>query len=330
MSTQWTIEQANEWGKRQPWRVGANFLPSSAINQLEMWQAESFDETTIDRELGWAASIGMNVMRVYLHDLLYEADAEGFLGRMDRFLTIAERHGISALFVFFDDCWNPTAALGPQPAPQPGVHNSGWVRSPQDSQRNWPKDLARLEQFVKGTLERFKDDPRVYLWDLYNEPGNSQYGDASLVLLQNVFEWAWAVRPAQPLTVGVWFDNALLNEYQLANSDVVSFHNYNPLPKLEDEIASLKLHRRPLICTEWMARNQQSLAPTHLPVFRREHVACVNWGLVAGKMQTQYPWGSPSGAPEPDPWFHDLFRPDGTPYREEEVAAFRSETGRGN
>lgn len=40
------------------WYFGANFIPSTAINQLEMWQKETFDPTTIDRELGFARKIG--------------------------------------------------------------------------------------------------------------------------------------------------------------------------------------------------------------------------------------------------------------------------------
>ena len=125
----WSKEKANDWYKKQGWLVGANFLPSTAINQLEMWQVETYDPVTIDRELGWAANIGMNVMRVYLHDLAWRADATGFLKRMDEFLSIASKHRIKILFTIFDDCWNPDATIGKQPIPKPGIHNSGWVEA---------------------------------------------------------------------------------------------------------------------------------------------------------------------------------------------------------
>src|SRR5512133_1841758 len=126
----WPVEQAWEWYRQQPWLVGCNFIPSTAINQLEMWQADSFDMKTIDRELGWAAAIGFNSMRVFLHDLVWQADAEGFKQRIKQYLAVAERHGILTMFVFFDDCWNTDPHLGRQPEPIPGVHNSGWVQSP--------------------------------------------------------------------------------------------------------------------------------------------------------------------------------------------------------
>jgi hypothetical protein len=322
----WTVGEAKAWNDRQPWVVGCNFIPSTAINQLEMWQAESFDPTTIDRELGWAASIGMNGVRVYLHDLVYEADPAGFLSRIDEFLTIAQSHGIRALLVFFDDCWNPDPELGTQPAPKPGIHNSGWVNSPSKSQRNWPQDLERLEVYVKAVLSKFGSDDRVYAWDLYNEPGASGYDNSSLELLAKVFEWAWEIRPSQPLTAPIWNNHVELNEFLGANSDVINFHNYESAERLEGHIQVLGELGRPLICTEWMARTNGSRVETHLPILNRHQTACFIWGLVSGKTNTIYPWGSPGNGPEPDPWFHDLFRQDGTPYSEAEVAVFRNLT----
>lgn len=325
---QWTPQQAEKWQARQPWVVGCNFLPSTAINQLEMWQAESFDPTTIDRELGWAAKIGMNTVRVYLHDLAYETDPKGFKTRMKRFLTIANKHKIRPLFVFFDDCWNSNPKLGKQPDPKPGIHNSGWVRSPGEEHRSWPKDLPRLETYVTDVLKTFGRDARVWMWDLYNEPGNSGYNEKSMPLLEKVFEWAWKVRPSQPLTVGVWYDNKALNEFQLKHSDIISFHNYNDANNLSNQIKSLKKLGRPVVCTEWMARSNNSLVSTNLPVFHRERVACINWGLVTGKSNTIFPWGSKEGSPEPNPWFHDLFRKDGKPYDQTEVDLFKKLTNR--
>ena len=129
-STQWTIEQANEWNAKQPWYAGCNFAPSTAINQLEMWQEETYDEATIIKELGLAKSLGFNIIRVYLHNLLWEADAAGFKKRITHFLGLADSFGIKVMLVLFDDCWNHIAKLGEQPQPKPGVHNSGWVASP--------------------------------------------------------------------------------------------------------------------------------------------------------------------------------------------------------
>jgi hypothetical protein len=326
--SRWIPEQANAWYAEQPWLVGCNFTPSTAINQLEMWQAESYDPPTIDRELGWAAAIGFNCARVYLHDLLWQADAAGLQMRMKHYLGIAKKHGIQTIFCLLDDCWNPNPRLGRQPDPQPGIHNSGWVQGPGIDlvvdRAAWP----RLKVYIWGVLDAFRDDERILLWDLYNEPGNSNMGDRSLPLLQEVFAWAHEVRPSQPLSCGVWAPIEGITKLQLAGSDVITFHNYNEADNLRQQIAELRAYGRPLICTEWMARTRGSRFQTHLPIFKAERVGCLNWGLVAGKTQTIYAWDNPLPGQEPPVWFHDIFRPDGTVYDAEEIAAIKAATGK--
>ena len=169
----WETERADAWYRRQPWLVGCNFIPSSAINQLEMWQADTFDMAIIERELGWAAELGMNTARVYLHHLAWEADANGFKTRIDRFLACSSRFGIRPILVIFDDCWNDNPKIGKQPEPVPGVHNSGWLQSPGRSAVNDPAAWPQLERYVRDVMGAFSQDDRVLMWDLYNEPGNT-------------------------------------------------------------------------------------------------------------------------------------------------------------
>jgi hypothetical protein len=322
----WAAAEARQWYAAQPWLVGCNFIPSTAINQLEMWQADTFDPKVIDRELGWAADLGFNTVRVFLHDRAWDADPAGLKKRMKSFLDIAERHKISTLFVLFDDCWGPTPKAGKQPAPRPSVHNSGWMQSPGVALVNDPKSWARLERYVKDVIGAFADDQRVLMWDLYNEPGNSGQDAKSLALVHADFRWARAAQPSQPLTVGIWYGNQTLNTYQLAASDVITFHNYGNADALARQIRDLKKLGRPVVCTEYMARTQGSRFATHLPIFKKEQVGCYNWGLVSGKTQTIYPWGSKEGAAKPKVWFHDVFRQDGTPFDAEEVAAIKKLT----
>lgn len=324
----WTEKKANDWYKQQGWPIGCNFLPSTAINQLEMWESETFDTATINRELGWAENIGFNTLRVFLHDLVWENDSIGFKKRINIFLTIASSHHIKPLFVFFDDCWNPEPRYGPQPPPKPGVHNSGWMRSPAQSVHNDSTKWNALERYVKDILASFKYDPRILCWDLYNEPGNSDYNLTSLPLLKKIFEWAWAIRPSQPLTVGIWYNNKELSEFQLNNSDIISFHNYNKSDDLEKEIKELLQRGRPVICTEYMARTNGSTFEKNLPVLKKYNVGAINWGFVSGKSNTVFPWGSKEGSLEPKTWFHDIFRKDGTPFDSTEVALIKKLTGK--
>ncbi len=327
----WTQEQAKAWGAKQPWLTGCNFIPSTAINELEMWQAASFDLPTIDRELGLAESLGFNTVRVYLHNLLWQNEREGFVLRMKQFLEACDRHQIRVIFVLFDDCWLPDPKPGKQPEPVPGVHNSGWLRSPGPSLVSDPSKWGALEEYAKGVLTTFKDDRRVVMWDLYNEPGNSGMEEMTYPLLEKVFQWAWSVRPSQPLTCATWNSGekfSRYNEFQLNNSDIITFHNYSDPANLEAEIQKLQSLGRPLVCSEYMARTNGSTFEKNMPVLKKHGVGAINWGLVSGKTNTIFPWGSKPGSPEPSLWFHDIFRKDGTPFDAREVTLIRQLTGK--
>jgi len=317
----WTAEKANTWYAAHKWMTGANYIPATAINQLEMWQAASFDSATVNKELGWAENIGFNTLRVFLHSLAWKQDPEGFKKRMDIFLTIASKHHIQPLFVFFDVCWNKEPKPGLQPAPKPGVHNSGWMQDPGQPASADSTQFPLLEKYVKDVLGRFAHDQRILLWDLYNEPGNSGKGNSSLPLLTKVFEWARTVNPDQPISAGLW-DWTLtdLNSFQLSHSDIISYHNYEELPQHQRVIQLLKASGKPLICTEYMARTRNSRFSTILPMLKKENVAAINWGFAEGKTNTIYAWDTPlPDGSQPVEWFHDIFRPDGTPYRQDEV-----------
>lgn len=326
----WTEARAQEWADENGWLRGANFNPSTAINQLETWQSETFDTTTIARELGWAQNIGMNTMRVFLHHVAWQVDKEGFKKRMNIFLDIASAHGIKPMFVFFDDCWNPTYHAGKQPDPKPGVHNSGWVRDPGDLLYSDSTLTDTLEVYVKDILVSFHDDKRILMWDLYNEPGNSGYRDKSMPLLQDVFAWGREVNPSQPLTSGVWsLSLGNLNKFQVENSDIITYHNYDNPEKHKAAIDTLRKYGRPLICTEYMARRNNSLFTNVMPMLKKENISAINWGLVAGKSNTKYAWDEPiADGAEPKLWFHEVFRPDGTPYRQDEVDTIKKLTGK--
>jgi hypothetical protein len=352
-SARWPEQKANAWYAQQPWLVGSNYIPKSAINQLEMWQEATFDPAEIDKELGWAEAMGMNTMRVFLHDLLWQQDAAGFQKRIDQFLAIAARHHIRPMLVLFDSCWDPLPHLGPQHPPIPGVHNSGWVQSPGAAALADPKQYPRLKAYVVGVVGAFAHDDRILAWDVWNEPGgvsDSDYPNEELkekdkiarvtALLPQVFEWAREANPTQPLTSGVWdvdtsSDGGNLGEVQpiqLRESDIITFHNYSWPESFKSEVVWLKRkYNRPVICTEYMARSRGSIFDTVLPIAKQEQVGAINWGFVAGKTQTYLPWDSwqrPYTVEQPSVWFHEVLRPDGTPYRQAEVDLIRQLTSK--
>jgi hypothetical protein len=345
----WSEQQARDWYAKQSWLVGSNYNPSSAINQLEMWQADSFDPKRIDLELGWAEGLGMNTMRVFLHDLLWQQDAEGFKRRLDQFLTIAAKHKIKPMFVLFDSVWDPDAKLGKQRAPRPGVHNSGWVQSPNRTTLQDPAAYPHLEAYVKGVVGAFARDQRILAWDIWNEPDNENHGSYNqlepknkvelvLALLPRAFAWAREAKAEPPLTSGVWKGDysapeklTPMERLQIDLSDVVTFHSYDSPTELEKRINWLKQYNRPIICTEYMARGNGSFFFGSLPVGKVHHVGMINWGFAQGKTQTNLPWDSwqhPYTDREPSIWFHEVFRNDGTPYMVEEVEFIRRMTGK--
>ena len=344
----WTAEQARHWYKSQPWFVGCNFIPAYAINQIEMWQPDTFDLSAIDRELGFAASVGMNAVRIYLHDLIWAADPAGFEERIDCVLEVASRHGIRAMLVFFDSCWHPEPELGQQRIPLTGIHNSGWVQSPGMPALADPAQHPRLQRYVESVVARFAHDNRIIAWDIWNEPDNGALVSlcdhqiltekAELVrpLLVEAFGWARRQNPSQPLTSGVWLGDwsashhlSALQNAQLELSDIITFHNYSDVTDFGTRIDWLRVYDRPLICTEFMARPAGSTFEAILPHAHAHDVGVFCWGLVKGKTQTHLPWDSwatpyldePAG-----PWFHDIFHHDGTPHDPLEVAFIRAMT----
>ncbi|RFZ90576.1 1,4-beta-xylanase [Mucilaginibacter conchicola] len=326
---QWSAAKANAWYAGHKWMSGADYIPATAINQLEMWQADSFDPKTIDKELGYAESIGFNTMRVFLYSLAWQQDKAGFKKRVNDYLAIADKHHIKTLFVFFDDCWNADAKIGKQPAPKTGIHNSGWLQDP-GNRLGKPGQEAMLKAYVTDVMTAFKNDKRILLWDLYNEPGNSNKKEASMDLLVKTFSWARAVNPSQPLSVGLWdWTFEKLNTYQALNSDVITYHDYSEEPSHLKTIQMLKTHGRPLICTEYMARTRNSRFETVMPMLKKEKVGAINWGFVEGKTNTIYAWDTPmANGGEPKEWFHDIFRKDGTAYKPEEVELIKKLNGK--
>ncbi len=340
LAYRWTADRAYEWMDKNGWLVGCNYIPSNAINQLEMWQAETFSPELINKELGWAASLGFNTVRVFLHNLLWDQDPEGFLNRIDTFLDIAYSHNIRTMLVLFDAVWDPFPKLGVQPKPKHNVHNSGWIQCPGYDVLNNPDSYDSLHDYVHGIVSHFKNDERVLIWDLYNEPDNmniASYKDddyimhkaeLSMALLKKTINWVRVINPTQPITMAPWQNDwscdtkiTALDNYMFSHSDIVSFHCYEDLEGTEKRINDIQRYGRPMLCTEYMARPFDSTFQDILPLFQQYGIGAYNWGFVAGKSQTHCPWDSweIKYENEPELWFHDIFRENGKPYIPEEV-----------
>lgn len=348
----WPEDAARDWYQERPWLCGFNFLPSTAVNFIEMWQAATFDPRTIERELGWARDIGFNTLRTNLPFVVWQSDRDGLPGRLERFLAIADGLGISTMFCLMDDCGfsGDGPLIGPQPDPIPGVHNSRAVASPGRGVVMAPDRWSDVEAYIRHVVGHFADDRRILAWDIYNEPGNRmifapegerafdrELEPFSLRLMIEAFAWCRDVGPSQPLTVAGWhvppFGDTSLRYYEhdidrvaFALSDVISFHAYTTRDRMEAIIPRLRSFNRPVLCTEWMARQAGSRIEDQLALFHAEHIGAWQWGLVNGRSQTHVPWpvmGMPGDEKGADDWFHDLLYDDGSPYRSGEVREIR-------
>ncbi|MBN2295103.1 MAG: cellulase family glycosylhydrolase [Pirellulales bacterium] len=329
-SGRWSVERAKRWYAEQAWPCGLNYIPANSISYTEMWMPYCFDADFIDTELALAEEIGFNCVRVVLPFVVWEHDPKAFKKRFNKFLEICDLRGIKVMPVLFDDCAfgndqklkNPW--YGKQPEVLKGWYANGWTPSPGHDMVRDPKSWPRLERYVKDLISTYRNDKRVWVWDLYNEPTNGGLGKVSLPLARKVFAWAREVNPSQPLTVAAWNRNQELNAMIFANSDIITFHNYSGPDRLAEHIRELKKQGRPIINTEWLNRIGGSVPKTCLPVFRRENVGCMHWGLVNGKTQTNLGWGWRPGRPDPPVWQHDLFHGDHKPYDPKEIELFRT------
>ncbi|HVG40189.1 MAG TPA: cellulase family glycosylhydrolase [Chitinophagaceae bacterium] len=349
LTYRWSPERAQDWFDKNQWQVGCNYIPGSAINQLEMWQEDTFDPFNINKELSWAADLGFNTIRVFLHHLLWNQDPQGFLNRIDQFLTIANRHGIKTMFVLFDAVWDPHPKLGKQPEPKLNVHNSGWVQCPGYDVLNNTDRYDELHSYVNGIVSHFKNDKRILIWDLFNEPDNmniASYKDdsyalhkaeLSMRLLRKTINWVRVIDPIQPITMAPWqYDWSdhtkltALDNYMFTHSDIISFHCYENKKGIKRRIRQLKRYNRPLLCTEYMARPFKCTFEEILPLLKKEKVGAYSWGLVAGKSQTHCPWDSWNKVykKEPRVWFHDIFRQNGEPFDKMEIEFLKEITKR--
>ena len=331
----WSEEKVKEWYARQTWPVGVNYVAATAINQIEMWQAESFDHETMDREMALVEDLGMNTVRIFLYDLVWQVEPDGFKERLNLFFDICEKHHLKVIVTFFTNGGKPNqpeAKMGKQPESVQGVHNSGWLQTPKAEVVNDPSKWQPIEKYVKDIITTFKDDNRILMWCLYNEPQNTNRGADGIGLLRAAFRWARSVNPSQPLTSPLWGIPAKGSALDIIsflgeNCDVITFHCYKDSEEIEAFIKMLKRFNRPIICTEYMGRPESTFEEI-MPILKRENIGAISWGLTGGKCNFHVHWSSQTGDPEPEIWFHDIYRIDGTPYSEREIQFIKKMTGK--
>lgn len=325
----WSKNEIMEWYERQPWIVGFNYVTSNAVNSIEMWQEESFSPNLIRKELMAAAELGYNSCRIFLQYILWKSEKRTFLKNFEIFLHIANECGLTVMPVLFDDCAfsHKEPYLGKQDYPIKGVHNSGWTPSPGFRIADDKNERPFLKEYVSEIIESYKKDRRILLWDLYNEPGNSNRNEKCLSLLEDSFNWARLCEADQPLTAGIWAFRDF--DMECAGlSDIITFHDYTALPNTKKRVEELLIYGKPMICTEWMNRIADNRIDTHLSYYKDKRIGVFNWGLVKGKTQTYLSWDAEENCIDGEPkiWQHDIFFDNLEPYSKLEAGIIKELT----
>ncbi|WP_121808470.1 glycoside hydrolase family 2 TIM barrel-domain containing protein [Mucilaginibacter kameinonensis] len=322
----WPEARIWDWYNQQPWYCGFNYIPAYAINYTAMWDKTTFNEVAIDKELALAEKSGMNSLRAVLQYAVYADDPKYFINTLDKFMAICDKHHIKFIPALFDDCSfgiTNDPKTGKQPEPLKGWYAWDWSPSPGHSMVVDSVTHPKLKKYVTDVITRFKNDKRILMWDLYNEPTNGGLGTATFPLLKKTIIWARAVNPSQPLTIGIFDQNPRLNKIITDNVDLITFHDYGDKQHVTKTIEELKQYNRPMINTEWMNRPWKSTVSEIVPVFYKYKVGCNLWGLVNGKTQTNLPWGHRPGDPEQKLWQHDLYSGDFKPYKAAEIDSLK-------
>ena len=347
----WSKEKAWEWYNSRPFIRGCNYMSADCANRIDQWQALGFEERfeTTEKELKLMQELGFNSVRLILEYVVWEKEHDSFLERFERYISLCAKYGISCMIVLANDCMPPKTELWKMP--DVGVQNYDWGyhggrRHSQHGGHNCPAPHYYFDdekyrdsyfEMVKEIVTLYKDDPRILMWDLFNEPGNSNREEITMPYLVRMFETVREINPSQPLTVGAWwfdsndFHTSKLNEYALENSDIITYHCYNTYVEHVKLIKYLKGFGRPLVNTEWLARCTGNSVFENFPLFYLENIGCYNWGFVAGKYQTYEPYeahwnwyyNDPNAPIDFTKWFHDLYRPSHKPYDPRETELIR-------
>ena len=344
----WSKEKIWEWYNSRPWLRGCNYMSADCANRIDQWQELGFEDRfkTTEEELKLMQNTGFNTVRLIIEYVVWKEEHDGFMERFDRYLSLCAKYGISCMIVLANDCMPPKTERWKMPYVGKQEYDWGYHGGKMHSQHgshNGPAPHFYLDdeesredyfKMVEEIVTKYKDDERICIWDLYNEPGNSQRQDITLPNLKRMFDTVRGIDPSQPLTVGVFKirgDESVplnsLEQYAIDNSDIISYHFYRDYNEHVKIIKRLKKEGRPILNTEWLGRCLGNDVFTLFPLFYLEKIGCYNWRFVAGKYQTYEPWESTwikyECGEDTDvdftKWFHDLYRPNHRAYDPKEI-----------
>lgn len=352
MGERWSKERIWEWYNSRPWFRGCNYMSADCANRVDQWQELGFEERfkTTEEELKLMQETGFNTVRLIPEYVVWKEEHDGFMERFERYISLCAKYGISCMIVLANDCMPPKTELWKKPYVGEQTYDWGYHGGKKHSQHGMHEgpaphfyldDADTREDyfdFVRELVTTYKNDERICVWDVYNEPGNSKRKDITLPNLKKMFEIVREIDPIQPLTAGLFMmrsDESIplceIEQFSAENSDIITYHFYRDYNAHVQVIKRLKKFGRPLMNTEWLGRCLHNDIFDLFPLFYLEKIGCYNWGFVAGKYQTYEPWeatwqkyalGKETNV-DFTKWFHDLYRPNHRPYDPKEIAVIK-------
>ncbi|MBR6007662.1 MAG: cellulase family glycosylhydrolase [Clostridia bacterium] len=341
MRSTWTNDQAWEWQKKVGWLRGCNFIGSDCCNRIDMWQSYNNEAhmRTAERELALCRDIGFNTVRLIIEFDVWFQERARFMQILENYISLCARYGQKVMLVLANEA---QLCRGEEYVPKPlgeqvyalGYHQGRFPLTDEQKALEPYHELERKQtrskylEMVGEIVGRYRADERVVCWNVYNEPGISIGMERCLPIIRLMFDTVSELDPVQPLCSDVWYwkdyDNLNPRDALSARlSDVISWHNYQPLDKFVTGYEQLRRLNKPILLTEWLHRIVHQNVRELYPLLYLERINCWCWGFVAGKTQTYEPWDSlwerfdrENGNTDLDfkLWQHDLFRPSLRPY----------------
>lgn len=344
----WTTARAWDWYRQIPWIRGYSGLPSNCVNGIALWQEYGHEAVfrRLEQEFRIAKETGLNAVNVCVEFAVWNAQHDSFLRHLEEYVSLAHQHGLWVMLTLGGDrttIRREAVSFGKQ------TPESGYYSRMQSRESTWDlvekehflfddADLfARYAQMVAELAERYGQDPRLLLWNVWDEISSCCSAGQMLPMIERFFVILRKQGVCQPLTASVRFPQTEADDAAqrriLAISDVIAFHCRDSYLRAVPLLARLKQYHRPLFCTEWLNRRAGNDVEHLVPLFWLEKIGSFHEGFMQGFLQTyQQIADSFVGAFSETDFLstrfqHPLYRFNGLPYEPKEIEIFRRFAG---
>jgi len=187
---------------------GANYVPSYARNSLEIWA--KYDPEVVERELGYAAELGLDGVRTFIHSEPFLERPDDAVGAVKDFTRCCAEKKLAFMPVLLDGChiMSGSRLLWPGNPPPDKAGEEGW---------------PELEKYINLILPVLRDSESVAVYDVINEPRVGARPDFDK-LTRHFSALVKDLDPDRPVTIGAINRGEMNSVMDVV--DVASVHSY--------------------------------------------------------------------------------------------------------